>query len=85
MREVDLVSLLDGKNGTPRAQRIIVDSESACRAEAGELYDVQRELPHLMNEGSSSCCLVELGTLLDPRGNVKAAAMARSSDEVTVL
>ena len=82
MREVDLVPLFDHQSSRPRSTRIIVDSKSACLAEAGELYHLQEHLPQAFGEDDE--LLVELGSLVDREGRIKDGSQG-DEEEVVVL
>lgn len=74
MQEMDLVPLFQSK----RLKRIIVDSRSACVAEAGE---VQRLLKEAGIPEDDEKWLPELGQLLNEAGSPSA----ETDDDVTVL
>lgn len=86
MREVDLVPLFNVSLARKSAQtrRIIVDSASACIAEAGELYHLRQcsKQYYSFKEGHS---LVELGSLLDEQGHAQKDGFSDRVDDVTVL
>lgn len=84
MREVDLLPLFDrSQRALGKSSRIIVDSRSACLAEAGELYHLREHLPSASGENEG--LLVELGSLLDDEGQPVSDAVRSDQDEITVL
>lgn len=81
MREVDLLPLFDGTAGTRKAKRIILDSKSACLAEAGELYHLREHLKDRFEDIK----LEELGALLDDKGKATQSTSHAEEDDITVL
>ena len=82
MCEVNLVPLFRPDLGPPHARRIIVDSYSACLAEAGELRHLRDHTSGLRTDDYS---FVELGHMLDEQGRVRGEATGLEKNEVTVL
>lgn len=81
MREVNLLPLFSRSQAGSKTSRIIVDSKSACLAEAGELYHLREHDAEVFGEQDE--CLVELGSLVDSEGAAKTASGAGGG--VTVL
>lgn len=78
MQEIDLVPLFNDN----RLSKVIVDSRSACLAEAGELHRLKGQLPTLFQ--SEASLLPEVGQLLKSDGSLESASHNFEGD-VTVL
>ena len=84
MREVDLVPLFAPPSGTsPLCTRLIVDSRSACLAEAGELHHLFAEAGETVGKQGERV-LVELGELLDEDGSVGRSSLADAGETVVL-
>lgn len=82
MREVDLVPLFTPSFGTAApCTRLIVDSRSACLAEAGELHHLFAEAGETVGKQGEKV-LLELGDLLDEDGRVGQSSLANAGETV---
>ena len=84
MREVDLAPLFAPASGTSTpCTRLIVDSRSACLAEAGELHHLFAEAGETVGKQGERV-LVELGELLDEDGRVGRSSLAYACETVVL-
>lgn len=84
MREVDLVPLFAPSSGTSTpCTRLIVDSRSACLAEAGELHHLFTKAGDTVGKQGEKV-LIELGELLDEDGCVGRSSVANAGETIVL-